>query len=186
MVYAENKTIIYNHKTFDKEKLKPNNQHQENYISNNRNKVYYKGIIVPIWKEEATKKVQEIVTKHWKTIESDAILLHRLLTSAKINADLSEFEKIEGAKERLGLILTDKLYAEVKHFLKELHIKHSDSVRVSNINLRTALKDFDKDLIGHIDYMFIDKHGNLHIYNFKTSHTNPYNWSEAKKNKYKM
>ena len=56
MVYTENKTIIYNNKTFDKAKLKPNNQHQDNYISNNRNKIYYKDIIVPIWKEEAIKK----------------------------------------------------------------------------------------------------------------------------------
>lgn len=136
--------------------------------------------------EEAIKKANEIVNKHWKIIESDAILLHRMLTSSKINADMSDFEKIEGATDRLGLILTDKIYAEVKHFLKELHIKHSDSNRISNINLRTAIKGFDKDLIGHIDYMFIDKHGNLHIYNFKTTYSNPHNWSIAKQNKYKM
>lgn len=51
---------------------------------------------------------------------------------------------------------------------------------LTNINLRTALKDFDKELVGHIDYMFIDKRGTLHLYNFKTSHTRPAKWSSAK------
>lgn len=134
--------------------------------------------------EEATRIVNEIVSKHWKTIEEDGILLHSLFTHSALN-ELTEFEKIDGIK-RLGTVLTDKLYQEIIKFRKKTHIAHPDSVRVTNINLQTAIKGFDKDLVGHIDYMFIDSHGRLHIYNFKTTHTNPSQWSKVKTDKYKM
>lgn len=67
-----------------------------------------------------------------------------------------------------------------------MHYKYPEAKTLTNINLRTAIKGFDKDLIGHIDYIFIDKRGNLHIYNFKTSHTHHDKWSSIKEEKYKM
>jgi hypothetical protein len=113
------------------------------------------------------------------------MLLHSLCTSSKIG-NIAEFEDLEGAKDRLGLNLVDKLHNELNFFIKKTHSIHPDSRRLANINLRAELQGFDKELLGHIDYMFIDGHGTLHIYNFKTTHTHPNEWSSAKLSKYRM
>ena len=56
---------------------------------------------------------------------------------------------------------------------------------IKNLNLKAALNNLDKDIVGHIDYLFIDKRGVLHLYNFKTSSTNPSEWQSVKHEKYK-
>lgn len=80
--------------------------------------------------------------------------------------------------------LIDKLHGQLASLFRNYN--SPESRKLTNINLRTAIKGFDKDLIGHIDYIFIDKRGDLHIYNFKTTHTDPSEWASIKKEKYKM
>lgn len=137
-----------------------------------------------IEREEAEKIVNTVVN-NWKIIEEDSIFLHSLFTAKQIG-NLSEFENIENVSTKLGLKLADKLHNNLERLIKIIHSQHPNSTRLTNINLRTELEGFDKDLIGHIDYMFIDARGTLHIYNFKTTHTHPSEWSSAKESKYKM
>ena len=135
--------------------------------------------------EAKAREIVEKMIKSWNVIENDGMLLHRLCTSSKIG-NIAEFENLEGIKDRLSLNLTDKLHNELEFFIKKIQSTHPDSKRLTNINLKAELQGFDKDLLGHIDYMFIDGHGTLHVYNFKVSHTHPKQWSSAKRSKYRM
>lgn len=107
------------------------------------------------------------------------MVLHSLFTSSTIG-NLADFENAQKLTSRMSMQVIDKLHGLLKRRIKDIQDQYPESRTLTNINLRTALKDFDKDLIGHIDYMFIDKRGRLHLYNFKTSHTRPAKWSSAK------
>lgn len=134
---------------------------------------------------EDAKKAVQTVLNNWKIIEEDSMVLHSLFTSNTIG-NLADFENAQKLTSRMSMQVIDKLHGLLKRRIKDIQDQYPESRTLTNINLRTALKDFDKDLIGHIDYMFIDKRGRLHLYNFKTSHTRPAKWSSAKQEKYKL
>lgn len=134
-------------------------------------------------RDEAEKEVKNIL-KNWETIEEDAIVLHSLFTSPHIN-NPSDFEAEAKLTPRLDLVTIGSLNTQLQKFIKESHYVYPEGKTLTNINLRSEIENFNKDLIGHIDYLFIDRRGTLHIYNFVTSHTHPKEWTAVKSEKYK-
>jgi len=62
---------------------------------------------------------------------------------------------------------------------------YADSICKCNLTLKAKLKNFDEELFGHIDWLFIDEDGTLHLYLVKTTGTDIKNWSDSKVKKYK-
>lgn len=134
--------------------------------------------------EEEAKEVVKKVLNNWKIIEEDSLSLHSLFTSSTIG-NLVEFENAQKLTERMNMQVIDKLHGEMQGFIKQLRFNYPEAKILTNINLRTPIKGFDKELLGHIDYLVIDKRGILHLYNFKTSHTHYSKWASVKQEKYK-
>lgn len=153
---------------------------KEDYVEAEINSLIKQGI-----NPEDAKKAVETVLKNWKIIEEDSLVLHSLFTSSTIG-NLANFESASTLTSRMSLQVIDKLHGRMQHFIKQMHFKYPEAKTLTNINLRTAIKNFDKELLGHIDYMFIDKRGTLHLYNFTTSHTHYSKWSGIKQEKYKL
>ena len=137
-----------------------------------------------ISEEEATKIVQNTL-KSWKIIEEDTLLLHKLFTSDHLDS-LADFQAQETLTSRMSMSVIDSLFKELKNFIRDIHFSYPEAKTLKNINLQAEINGFDKDLIGHIDYLFIDKRGTLHLYNFVTSHTHPLEWASVKEEKYKL
>lgn len=153
---------------------------KEDYIESEINNLIKQGI-----DPEDAKKAVQTVLNNWKIIEEDSMVLHSLFTSSTIG-NLADFENAQELTSRMSMQVIDKLHGRMQNFIKQMHFKYPEAKTLTNINLRTAIKDFDKELVGHIDYMFIDKRGTLHLYNFKTSHTHYSKWAGIKQEKYKL
>lgn len=139
--------------------------------------------------EQATKYVENII-KNWNIIEEDSIALHSLFTSSYIlnkEADLftEDAKKIITPRLDKNTVLLDNLHHQLRGIYLNITSQHKDSKVIKNLNIKAALNNLDKDIVGHIDYLFIDKRGVLHLYNFKTSSTNPSEWQSVKHEKYK-
>lgn len=134
--------------------------------------------------EEAEQEVKRILN-NWSIIEEDTLLLHKLFISDNLDS-LSNFQSQEKLTDRMSLTVIDQLFNEMKNFIKDIHFSYPEANTLKNINLQTEIQNFDKDLVGHIDYLFIDKRGRLHLYNFVTSHTHPSEWASVKEEKYKL
>lgn len=153
---------------------------QEDYIEAEIKALINQGI-----DPDEAKNIVETTLKNWKIIEEDSLILHSLFTSNTIG-NLPEFENAQKLTKRMSIQSIDKLHGKLQNFIKQMHFKYPEAKTLTNINLRTAVKDFNKELVGHIDYMFIDRRGTLHLYNFKTSHTHYSKWASVKQEKYKL
>ena len=136
-----------------------------------------------ITEDEARELVKKVLN-NWKLIEEDSLIFHSLFTSNNIG-NLAEFENQQELTKRISTQIVDKLHGRMQDFIRDLRFKHPDATILTNINLRTPIKDSEKELLGHIDYLVIDKRGTLHLYNFKTSHTHYNKWASVKQEKYK-
>lgn len=153
---------------------------KEDYIESEINNLINQGV-----SEDDAKKAVETVINNWKIIEEDSMVLHSLFTSSTIG-NVADFENAQDLTKRMSMQVIDKLHGRMQHFIKQLRYKYPEAKILTNINLKTELKGFDKELLGHIDYMVIDKRGNLHLYNFKSSHTHYSKWASVKQEKYKL
>ena len=77
------------------------------------------------------------------------------------------------------------LFKGLKNFYKREKGFYPDSFNITNVNLEITLKDNSQKIFGHIDNLFIDKNGTLHLYLFKTTSEAPKKWARVKREKYK-
>jgi hypothetical protein len=77
------------------------------------------------------------------------------------------------------------LHHQLRNIYYKIISNYADSKVLKNINLKSNIEKLGKDVVGHIDYLFIDKRGVLHLYNFKTTSTDPKDWAAVKHEKYK-
>ena len=115
-----------------------------------------------ITEDEARELVKKVLN-NWKLIEEDSLIFHSLFTSSNIG-NLAEFENQQELTKRISTQIVDKLHGRMQDFIRDLRFKHPDATILTNINLRTPIKDSEKELLGHIDYLVIDKRGTLHLY----------------------
>jgi hypothetical protein len=114
--------------------------------------------------EEAVKEFERIMKLN-DIITEDAMMLHSLLTDESIrsidrsNAMLS-FEKSFRSVATSRFIRNPQLISSLYNGLKQSYIKTKgafpSSRAVHNINLRSKLNGISKDLIGHIDHLYVD------------------------------
>lgn len=154
----------------------------------------------PDWKkisDEANKKIENTI-KNWDKIAEDSKILHQLCVDYSIGFHEKDWDskKQEFVRKALTIIkpdspfrnveLLEKLYVTFATFYRNIKGLYPDGDVVRNLGLTAKLKDIDSKIFGHIDYAFIDKSGNLHIYNFKVTTQNPSKWAKAKKDKFKL
>ena len=147
--------------------------------------------------EQANKLIENTI-KNWDKIAEDSKILHQLCVDYSIGFHEKDWDskKQEFVRKALTLIkanspfrnteLLEKLYVTFATFYRNVKGLYPDGDVVRNIGLTAKLKDIDSKLFGHIDYAFIDKSGNLHIYNFKVTTQNPSRWVKAKRDKFKL
>jgi hypothetical protein len=147
--------------------------------------------------EQANKKIENTI-KNWDKIAEDSKVLHQLCVDYSIGFHEKDWDskKQEFVRKALTIIKSDspfrnvelleKLYVTFATFYRNVKGLYPDDDVVRNFGLTAKLKDIDSKIFGHIDYAFIDKSGNLHIYNFKVTTQNPSKWAKAKKDKFKL
>lgn len=147
--------------------------------------------------EQANKRIEYII-KNWDKIAEDSKILHQLCVDYSIGFHEKDWDskKQEFIKKALTLIkadspfrsieLLEKLYVTFATFYRNIKGLYPDCTSIRNIGLTAKLKNIDSKIFGHIDYAFIDKSGNLHIYNFKVTTQNPSKWAKAKRDKFNL
>ena len=123
----------------------------------------------------------------WKFLREDAKFVHSLADSGEFhtNDDAEYLEKIK-----------DKLPDNFKHIAISLRDQLQQAWKIAmgsnpnqkyfkGLNIKAKLKGFEKDLFGHIDWLFVGEDGTLHLYVLKTSTQNSKDWISVKRNKYK-
>ena len=147
--------------------------------------------------EDANKLIENTI-KNWDKIAEDSKVLHQLCVDYSIGFHEKDWstKKQEFVRKALTIIKSDSpfrdtdllenLYIQFASFYRDTKGKYPDSTSTRNFGLTAKLKDIDAKLFGHIDYAFIDKSGNLHIYNFKITSQNPSRWVKAKRDKFKL
>lgn len=145
---------------------------------------------------EQADKIIENTIKNWDRIAEDSKILHQLCIDNSIgfHSDNWDEKKQDFIRKALTIIKADSPFRDTK-LLGDLYIKFAtfyrdvkgefpDSNTTRNIGLTAKLKEIDSKIFGHIDYAFIDKSGNLQLYNFKVTTENPSQWAKAKRDKF--
>lgn len=147
---------------------------------------------------EQAKNIIDTNIKNWDKIAEDSKVLHQLCIDSSIGFHQDDWDKkkLEFAKKALTLIkadsplrnqkLLEELYVQFATFYRNIKGLYPDGNVVRNLGLTAKLKEIDSKLFGHIDYAFIDKSGNLHVYNFKATSQNPSKWVKAKRDKFRL
>ena len=125
--------------------------------------------------------------EQWENIKDDAKYVHILGDgSALLEDDDAVF------KEKVKNIIPEKfnnVLIKLKDQLKYTYIKekgkYKDSIAVKNLNIKAKLKEIDKDIFGHIDWLFVGQDGVLHAYVIKSTSQSPRDWTRVKVDKYK-
>lgn len=136
--------------------------------------------------EEAKKQVQQEVAQ-WQFLKDDAKFIHALGDSKMIfeEDDAKFMEQIEStvpdSMKKLAVSLRDQLRGV---WIKEKG-KFPNSKAIQGLNVKAKLNGFDKDIFGHIDWLFIGEDGTLHLYSLKTTTQSPREWASVKADKYK-
>ena len=145
---------------------------------------------------EAEMEVESTIL-HWKQIEQDGNIVHRLSSIPEVWSGRSEFwsfkTKLDNLYKELGKdspFISDSVEKQLYDNFKltyNHHIagRHPRTKFRSNINLQEFIPEYQFELVGHIDYLGIGEDGAVHVYNYKVSGTNPAEWSQAKEEKYK-
>lgn len=145
---------------------------------------------------EAEMEVESTIL-HWKQIEQDGNIVHRLSSIPEVWSGRSEFwsfkSKLDNLYKELGKdspFVSDSVEKQLYDNFKQTynyHIagRHPRTKFRSNINLQEFIPEYQFELVGHIDYLGIGEDGAIHVYNYKVSGTNPAEWSQAKEEKYK-
>ncbi len=137
--------------------------------------------------EAVARQKTNLEVQQWEHIKEDAKYVHVLGSSSLIfeEDDAVFSEKI---KDKIPQHL-QKAAIRLKDGFRQVYIEqkgnYTDSVAIKNLNLKAKLKEIDKEIFGHIDWLFIGKDGVLHAYVIKTTSQNPKDWTRVKLDKYK-
>lgn len=136
--------------------------------------------------EVAEKQVLQEV-EQWKYLRNDAKFIH-LVGDSKIlfeNDDAKYQELIKNdipeSMQKIAISLRDQLHGV---WVKEKG-KYLNSKAIQGLNIKAQLSGLDKEIFGHIDWLFIGEDGTLHMYTLKTTTQNPREWTQVKVDKYK-
>lgn len=135
----------------------------------------------------------EKILKNEENIIEDSFVLHSLLTSPLIRSQdvdnasykfINQFQSVATERMSGNRKIAASLYTRLRNIIKSLG--NNESKLVTNVNLLSKLNNSDKKLLGHIDYMYVDSDGTLHLYNFKVSSQDFKSWPSAKLEKYRL
>lgn len=149
-----------------------------------------------------TKRMQEeeaevyinTMKDRWEIIAKDAFDLHKLLVSVGSDSDKTSYEDFRhAAKDTSFSKIVDKLKTASDSVIRQVFLRNgSDHIGggtkgrlIKNINLTAALKGFDEELVGHIDYLIVRDNGDIEVFNIKSSTETFSNWDPVKKDKYR-
>lgn len=143
--------------------------------------------------EQESRAMAEHILLQWRNvIKQDAMLLHQMYTDKVIAqpdkdaADFIDNHKAKIAGTRFNEPLLTQLFEGLRNnFYKREKGKYSDSKVVSNITLSAKINDTAREVVGHVDHLFIGQDGTLHLYLFKTTSELPIHWADIKRTKYK-
>lgn len=140
--------------------------------------------------EEEAKIIVDNLFKNWEIISTDGKAIHRLCSGTYF-FNQSEFEKHASSISssiNSPILQNTALLSDFRQHLeaKIKSISNTDGQLKTNINLTTKLQRLDVELFAHLDYVFVDSSGNIHIYNIKATSENPSYWDSAKKQKYDL
>lgn len=144
--------------------------------------------------KDQAEQLAKLDVENGKAIKRDAPQLHPLFTTSYIwNKSKRIDEFYDDVKDKLPDSLKDqeKAVTNLLIGLRQVYLTEksrkvgSNSRTIFNTNITAKLKDIDKELFAHIDWMFIDDSGTLHIYLLKTCTTPESKWPIVKKQKYK-
>ena len=136
--------------------------------------------------EEAEKIVRQEIAS-WDFLNEDAKYLHKLADSNlfHIKDDAEYLEKIKDTIPESYSNIAVSLKDQLSDAWKIAKGSSPNQEAFKSIYLNAKLKGFDKNIFGHIDWLFIGEDGTIHLYVIKASTQNSKEWITVKKNKYK-
>lgn len=133
--------------------------------------------------EEQAQKLAEKEANSWDVISQDALNLHNLV--GHFDFRKSSYDFIKATKGTKYERTAADFYASLQDTLKRIYGKNEYKT-VKNIVVEGELRDTLEKIVGHIDYLLIDKFGDLHIYNFKFSTQDNSKWPESKRENFRF
>lgn len=140
--------------------------------------------------QEEAEKTYQTLHKHQKTMQKAAVSLHPMYTDYNVwqpsGQDASFKERISDEVKSELFETPEQTLSILYNDLKSWYMMHKgrfvNSVAFSNINLSSKIKGLDRDIFGHIDYLFVGEDGTLQLYIFKTTEQLEKQWSDDKRN----
>ena len=136
--------------------------------------------------ESAEKQVSQEI-EQWKYLRNDAKFIH-LLGDSKIlfENDAAKYQDliadfVPDSMQKVAISLRDQLHGV---WVKEKG-KYLNSKAIQGLNVKAELSGLDKEIFGHIDWLFVGEDGTLHMYILKTTTQNPREWAGVKADKYR-
>ena len=136
--------------------------------------------------ESAEKQVSQEI-EQWKYLRNDAKFIH-LLGDSKIlfENDDAKYQdliadSVPDSMQKVAISLRDQLHGV---WVKEKG-KYLNSKAIQGLNVKAKLSGLDKEIFGHIDWLFVGEDGTLHMYALKTTTQSPREWTGVKADKYR-
>ena len=136
--------------------------------------------------ESAEKQVSQEI-EQWKYLRNDAKFIH-LLGDSKIlfENDDAKYQdliadSVPDSMQKVAISLRDQLHGV---WVKEKG-KYLNSKAIQGLNVKAKLSGLDKEIFGHIDWLFVGEDGTLHMYILKTTTQSPREWTGVKADKYR-
>lgn len=120
---------------------------------------------------------QPSVRSHWNRIfeKSEKEERYKQIPLGDTVAQLTGIQLQDGSMKEWGLNV--KLRTNHK-------IDEAKTDIMQDITLRAKIAGIDEEVVAHFDTIVIDSKGSVHVYNYKTSRTDPSYWGSVKKQKY--
>ena len=141
--------------------------------------------------KDAEAKVDAYIA-NMQTIRTDAVAMHRIIgakgASTRDTTDATFIRNLDFL-EGTSFQGRDSLLKSIKHQMesfvhKNIDLPFADRKLLKNVGIESIIEELGQTITGHIDYLAIDKNGNLHLYVFKASTQPKYQWSKEKREKY--
>ena len=157
-------------------------EYKENYIKGRQDQGIEAEVAEREWQEGQA---------HKDVILEDSRALHQILTSNAIYKQNGvaefrhDFDNIKTERMKEPMKLSSDLFNGLRQrWMDAKGKKTTNSRQLTNVNLIGKLNKISRDILGHIDYLFIDEDGTLSIFNYKVSYQPYKDWVNIKKRKY--
>ena len=138
--------------------------------------------------DKANQAIDQMIM-NWKTLAKMGTGIHAVMEDYFNNLGISQTELINSVREKLSrnpetaqLNINDNQLIQLIDFAKNVHkqiaSRYSDSIIIPEIKI--VSKDGPYQIVGKIDLLVIDKKGDLHVFDFKTSPTNYNDYNKVK------